>query len=472
MCAGGFVLATVPLAGVLYVALVGAGAFYGLMQETGPVYIGLSAMTVVYTAVVIVNVSWSGSLFVSSRLAEAQVRKEVAAREQAQTQAAHAERMTALGQLAGGIAHDFNNVLQAVSGGAALIGRHAEDLDYVRRRARLIEDAVERGGAISRRLLAFARRDVLSAEAIDGGELVTQVGELLAHTIDASIKIEIDAPKTASRFVADRLQLETVLLNLAANARDAMPKGGALTISAAGEILDSDLEAPPLKTGRYVRISVADSGSGMDAATLARAGQPFFTTKPRGKGTGLGLSMARGFAEQSGGGLSIASEPGRGTVVTLWLPQEEIGAAPARVAEAVPEEAWGGHLRVLVVDDDDAVREMLTTSLEDAGFLALAAESGERALDQIDHGAQVDALVTDLSMPGMSGLDLIRALQSRSPDLPAILLTGHVGDAAEEAVAHPQGNRFLLLQKPVSPAQLAKRLFALIGNDMTERDRA
>jgi signal transduction histidine kinase/CheY-like chemotaxis protein len=462
MSAGGFVLATIPLAGALYVTVVAAGALFVLLQEGSPVYLGLMALLFVYAAVVIVNLNWSAALFVNSRLVEAQIREEVAAREQAQAQAAHAERMTALGELAGGIAHDFNNVLQAIGGGAGLIERHAADQDHVRRQAQRIQDAVERGGAIGRRLLAFAHRDVLSAELIDAADLLSEMGELLAHTIGPSIAVRVEVALTPPGFLADRRQLETVLLNLATNARDAMPNGGTLTVSAASERLDHDTK--DLKAGRYVRLSVADSGQGMDDETLARAAEPFFTTKPKGKGTGLGLSMAKGFAEQSGGAFAIASEAGGGTTITLWLPQAEPAAVASEARERAGELAPVPQRCVLVVDDDELVREMLMTSLEDAGFRVLGADSGDRALAQVDHGAKVDAVVTDLSMPGMSGWQLVRELQSRQRRLPTIMLTGHVGEAARDAARHPHAERFLLLQKPVPPEQLANRLNALITN--------
>ena len=463
MCAGGFVLATVPLAGVLYVVLVAAGAFYALLQEGSGVYLAVTALLVIYTAVVVVNLNWSASLFVSSRLAEARVRAEVAIREEAQAQAAHAERMNALGQLAGGIAHDFNNVLQVVSGSAALINRHLEDSDYVERQARRIKDAVDRGGAISRRLLAFARRDVLSAEAIDADALLKEIGELLVHTIGPNIDVQVEVGASPANLMADRRQLETVLLNLATNARDAMPGGGTLAVSAASEVRNYDADEPFLKAGRYVRICVADSGEGMDAATLARAAEPFFTTKPKGKGTGLGLSMAKGFAEQSGGAFAIASEPGRGSAVTLWLPEAETIAAPSAPRTA-SKRRRPAH-RVLVVDDDELVREMLLSSLEDEGFLVLGADGADGALAQLERGHKIDALITDLSMPGKSGWDLVRELQSRRPDLPIVMLTGHVGDDATEALDHPHGGRFLLLQKPVAPDQLARRLAGLIAGN-------
>ncbi|CAN7435470.1 response regulator [Phenylobacterium sp. LjRoot219] len=462
MSAGAFVLAAVPLAGMAYVAMVAAGALYALALDGSPASAGIIALLASYLLVIVVALNWTAALLVNSLLAEAQIRREVAAREQAQAQSAHAERMTALGQLAGGIAHDFNNILQVVSGGAARIDRDPGNREGVVRDAQRIQDAVERGSAISRRLLAFARRDALNHEAVDAAALLTDVGDLLAHTIGPSINVHIDVARTPGRCMADRRQLETVILNLATNARDAMPKGGDLTVSAAGMVLDHDCEHPRLKAGAYVRIAVADTGTGIGAETLSRVAEPFFTTKPKGKGTGLGLSMAKGFAEQSGGAFAIASELGRGTTVTLWLPQADANLAPPPT-DSTRESAAAVGRRVLMVDDDELVREMLMASLEDAGFVILEAEDAANALALLDQGAEVDALLTDFSMPGMDGLDLIREVHARKPDLPAILLTGHVGEVAAQAVHRQRSDRFTLLQKPMKPAQIAERLAALIA---------
>jgi signal transduction histidine kinase len=456
MCAGGFVLATVPLAGTAYVVAVASGAFYSLLQNAAPVYLGLTALMTVYTTVVIINLNWSGFLFIDHFLAAARIRQEVAAREQAQMRTAHAERMIALGQLAGGIAHDFNNTLQAVASNAELIGRRAADPGSVRRLARMVLEAAERGGAISRRLLAFARRDTLLPEPVDPVALLTDMCELLRPTLGPSIVVCAVAAPDLPWFLADRRQLETVLLNLASNARDAMPDGGELTMAAARDTVTEGHVQSHLKPGAYLCISVADTGVGMDAATLSRAVEPFFTTKPEGRGTGLGLAMAKGFAEQSGGGLDIVSEPGRGTLVTLWLPQTEMAAAPAAVGEV----AWRpGYLRhVLVVDDDPSVLDVLVLSLEDAGFAVVGADSGADALAHMDSGASVDAMVTDFRMPGMNGLELIGAAQARNPGLPSFILTGHVGDFKSLPKQNGRKPRFTLLQKPIRPGEIARLL--------------
>ena len=389
---------------------------------------------------------------------EARVRAEVAAREDAQARAAHAERMQALGQLAGGIAHDFNNILQSVHGGAGLIEKRAADPASVRRLALMLVKAADRGAAITGRLLAFARRGDLRAERIDPAGLLDGLRDVLAQTLGSPITVRIESGPGLTAVMADRGQLETVLVNLATNARDAMPDGGTLTLAAtAEEVIAPCVHLAGLKPGHYVRLAVTDTGTGMDRTTLEHALEPFFSTKAQGKGTGLGLSMAKGFAEQSGGALAIESAPGRGTTVTLWLPVAGVWNAAAQVQPGLAPVA-GLARRVLVVDDDDLVREMLVVSLEEAGFAVLAAGNGIEALALLDEGGPVDALVSDMSMPGMGGLALIREAHVRRPGLPAVLLTGYAGDAAHLAVSGSPPDAFSLLRKPVSVAQLVDRI--------------
>ncbi len=254
--------------------------------------------------------------------------RDITERRDLEAQLAQAQKMQALGELAGGIAHDINNVLQAVSSALALIARRPDQPVSVSRFAALGSTAAERGAAITRRLLLFARRADLSAEPIDVAGLLTELSEVLAHTLGSAVAVVVEDACDVPPLLADKSQLETVLVNLATNARDAMPDGGRLTLSAGVEQVGPDASHPAsLSPGRYVRLAVRDTGTGMDPATLARVTEPFFTTKPAGKGTGLGLAMARGFAEQSGGALAIDSAPGRGTTVALWLPQAEPEAA-------------------------------------------------------------------------------------------------------------------------------------------------
>jgi signal transduction histidine kinase/ActR/RegA family two-component response regulator len=403
---------------------------------------------------------------------ETRVQVEVAAREAAQARASHGERMQALGQLAGGIAHDFNNVLQAITAAATLIERHANDDPGVRHLVRLVIDAGGRGAAVTRRLLAFARHAELRAEAFDAAALLNSLGEIFAHTLGSAIERQIIVEDGLAPFLADKGQLETVLVNLATNARDAMPGGGRLTLSAAAEVVSADGPMHPAKLapGRYVRLAVADTGVGMDAATLARADELFFTTKAPGAGTGLGLAMARGFAEQSGGALAIESSQGAGTTVTLWLPEADPdtragAAAPPDATQAAPRAAVRVKhgTRVLVVDDDDPIREILAEHLQDAGYDVLVAANGKEALALLAVGPAVDALVTDLSMPGIDGLALIRAARERRPRLPAVLLTGYAGDTTTLAVQGALSSAFSLLRKPIRGPELTDRLQALLA---------
>jgi PAS domain S-box-containing protein len=403
---------------------------------------------------------------------EARVREEVAARQAAQARAAHAERMQALGQLAGGIAHDFNNVLQAVEGAAALIERRPQDETAVHRLARLVIEAAGRGASITRRLLAFGRRSDLRAEALDVAAMLAGMREVFAYTLGPAIDVDVGAVDDVPPILADRGQLETALINLATNARDAMRDGGRLMLTAALEVVPVDglLHPFALAPGRYVRLTVADTGTGMDAATLARAAEPFFTTKAVGLGTGLGLPMVRGFAEQSGGALNIASIPGHGTTVTLWLPvagadQRPDTAAP-QAAGRVPADDQGKTTiptRVLLVDDEDLLREVLAEQLGDAGYHVLVAASGADALALLAKGEAVDILITDLSMPGMDGLAVIRAAQEGRPRLPAVLLTGYAGDGAALAVGGAVSGSFSLLRKPVRLQDLVDRIQSLLA---------
>lgn len=394
---------------------------------------------------------------------ERRVGEETRARQAALAQLAQAEKLTALGQLAGGIAHDFNNVMQAVSGGAALIKRHAGERDKVDRIASMVGEAARRGASVTRRLLAFARRDELRAELIDVSDLLNGLQEVLTHTLGSAVVVRIESSPRLSAVLADRSQLETVLVNLATNARDAMPAGGMIVISATAAAISDDTHPARISAGQYVSIAVTDTDLGMNAEILERVLEPFFTTKEQGKGTGLGLSMARGFAEQSGGGLTIGSEPDRGAIVTLWLPAvgaEGIPAAPA-VASHAPADRESGP-RLLLVDDEVLVREMLAEELIDRGFDVAQAENGDMALSLLKAGEPMDILVSDLTMPGMSGVDLIRAVQALRPRLPAILLTGYAGDAASLAMSGAISGSFSLLRKPVTGAQLVDRVETLL----------
>ncbi|HEY0423715.1 MAG TPA: PAS domain S-box protein, partial [Rhodopila sp.] len=404
---------------------------------------------------------------ITARL-EQRVSEEVTAREAAQKRAAHAERMHALGQIAGGIAHDFNNVLQAVLGGATLIESRPKNVERVVRHARMVLDAATRGAAITSRLLAFSRRGDLRAEPVDSAALLADMVEVLTHTLGGSVLCVVEALPGLPPLFADRGQLETVLVNLATNARDAMPSGGTLTLAADSEVVSAGLPHPSgLGVGEYVRITVSDTGTGMDRAVLARVTEPFFTTKEPGKGTGLGLAMAKGFVEQSGGSLAIDSTVGFGTRISLWLPT---ATGTVGATGDFPSEVRAGNERayVLLVDDDAIVREILTLSLEDAGYAVHPTDSGATALSWLAADEPVDIIVTDLTMPGMDGLALIRAAQKQRPNLPAVLVTGYAGDGAALAVGGAISGQFTLLRKPVSSTQLVDRINALLASRKQE----
>ena len=405
------------------------------------------------------------------REANERLRVEIAERRSTEAALLQAQKVQAVGQLAGGIAHDFNNILQAVAGGVALIRRRAGGDREIARIAAMVEDAARRGQSVTRRLLAFARREELRADRLDLPELLDGLGEVLAATLGGGIRVEVAAEPGLPPVLADRGQLETVLLNLATNARDAMPRGGRLTFSATVEGFPGHGAKGPA-AGPYVRLTVADTGLGMSPETLARASEPFFTTKPLGQGTGLGLPMARSFAENSGGAFAIESEEGKGTRVSLWLPvaDGEAGAAPREEAgrgAEMPAATGRGKARrphVLLVDDEPVVREVMAAELTAQGCAVTEAADGAAALALLDGGAPCDLLVSDLAMPGLDGLAVIREARRRRPGLAAILLTGHAGDAAALA-SHEADDGFALLRKPVTGAHLAQRVAALLARD-------
>jgi PAS domain S-box-containing protein len=380
--------------------------------------------------------------------------------QESQSQLAHAQRMDALGQLAGGIAHDVNNVLQGVLGGASLIKRRPGDKEQVGTLANMIIEAAQRGAAITRQLLAFSRRDDLQAEPIDAGCLLNGVREILAHTLGVGVVVTIEAEDDLPRLMADRRQLEIVLINLAKNASDAMHGAGELRLIASREVNPRQIGTRRmLKAGTYICISVADKGDGMTPEVLARVSEPFFTTKEIGKGTGLGLAMASGFAKQSGGSLLIESAPGQGTVVRLWLPIATDGEAASESSLAVTQGgATGKKARVLVVEDDSIVRETLVQQLMDEGYDVSFAADGKEALALLDTDQGIDLIVTDLSMPGLDGLAVLREAKRRKPLMPAILLTGFATDATDIGADCD----YTLVRKPIDAKALTIQMASML----------
>jgi signal transduction histidine kinase/ActR/RegA family two-component response regulator len=368
------------------------------------------------------------------------------------------QKMEAIGQLTGGVAHDFNNLLAVILSNLNLLRKHMKDEGRARR---LVDSAIqgaERGAALTQRLLAFARRQGLFPRSIDVPELVTGMSDLIRRSLGAEIQIITSFPVSLTAVNADPNQLELVLLNLMVNARDAMPLGGTITISARVEIVGGP-SASGLKPGSYVCIALTDTGLGMDAATLARASEPFFTTKGVGKGTGLGLSMAHGFAVQSGGTLKLASRLDVGTTAEIWLPEGK----PAAQDVSAPKRRQGTTARnctVLVVDDDALVAGATVAMLEDLGHTALEADSGERALKVLAEKRSIDLVITDQSMPGMTGLQLAQHIRERWPDMPIVLVTGHANLAEGCGLDLPH-----LLTKPFLQKDLAEALAAVVRHD-------
>lgn len=334
------------------------------------------------------------------------------------------QKMEAIGQLTGGVAHDFNNLLAVVLGNLHLARKR---LPPDRKLLQLVENSIqaaERGATLTKRMLAFARQQKLETGPVDVPDLVRGMAELLKGSIGSGIPVDTRFPPELPLANVDANQLELALLNLAVNARDAMPEGGRITIAARDAVVAPD-EVPGLGPGRYVCLSVTDTGDGMDEQTLARATEPFFTTKGVGKGTGLGLSMIHGFAEQSGGRLFLRSVPGQGTTAELWLPEAEAGDAAKSTPEAVLSPSATRPLRVLVVDDDPLVLMNTAAMLEDLGHVVKEAASGSQALHVLRCAEPFDLVITDQLMPGMNGTQLIAAISRDYPGLPAILATGY-----------------------------------------------
>jgi PAS domain S-box-containing protein len=333
------------------------------------------------------------------------------------------QKMEAIGRLTGGVAHDFNNLLMAITGSLELLRKR---LPNDERLFKLLDNAMQgaqRGTSLTQRMLAFARRQELKPETVEVSSLVHGMTDLLSSSLGPSIEVEAHFPSKLSPISVDVNQLELAILNLAVNAGDAMPNGGRLTISAREERVE---RSASLEAGRYVALTVADTGEGMDPETLAHATEPFFTTKGVGKGTGLGLAMVSGLSEQSGGTLTIASKVGEGTSVTLWIPVAgAMSAAPTvpPASEAAPRPSR--RLKVLVVDDDVLVAMNTTAMLEDLGHEAIEVHSGRHALDALAASPDFDLVITDQAMPQMTGVQLIAAARQKWPDLPVILATGY-----------------------------------------------
>lgn len=379
-------------------------------------------------------------------------------RRRTEEQLAHSHRLDALGQLTGGIAHDFNNLLTIMSGSLQLL-----EIEFSARpeAQELIASALRsagRGAELTGKLLAFARRQRLNPRAVDPHTLLHDLDLMLRGTLGESVHLKVECAENVSAAYADATQLDTALVNLALNARDAMPRGGDITIKASDRWISNDHASPELGAGHYVVFCVCDTGRGMTPETLARAAEPFFTTKSAGHGTGLGLSMAYGFVKQSGGNVRIESQLGYGTRVELYLPVAP--SSSPTLPPPLPSLSTGYGETVLLVEDDPEVRAIAEASLRSLGYRVIAASDAREALQELEANKSIELLFSDVMLgPGMSGTELAQAARDRRPDL-AVLLTSGYDNAITDSTT---GTAFELLRKPYRREQLGVAIRRVIG---------
>jgi signal transduction histidine kinase len=422
---------------------------------------GLALLTILAFLLLGVVTAAAARLQARARLlAEANVRlrEEMAARGKAEEALRQSQKMEALGQLTGGIAHDFNNLLQVVHGAFELIRRKPEDSAKVVTWSDNGIAAAERGASLTRQLLAFSRSQKLELRPFVVADLIAEMRELLVRTLGPDITLAVQLDEAKAAVMSDRTQLELAVLNLAINARDAMPDGGRLTISTTiRHVAEGD---PVLESGDYVDLSVADTGEGMSPEVSERAFDPFFTTKGVGKGTGLGLSQVYGVARQAGGTAQITSAPGGGTMLTLLL-RRSAAAGEVRETRAEPQEILAPEAgrTVLVVDDDAPVRALACEILELLGYRVLEAESGAMALDMMET-VRPDIMLFDYAMPVMNGAELARLARLRWPDVPIVFASGYADTAQVEAAL---GGQAIILRKPFNMETLAQTIAGLLS---------
>ncbi|MCV9967448.1 response regulator [Pararhizobium sp. BT-229] len=359
---------------------------------------------------------------------EYRIEERTREREEALAQLFEAQKLDTIGQLTGGVAHDFNNLLMAALSSLELLSKRLSDDERSRRLLNNAIQAAERGAALTQRLLAFSRRQELRPQAVDIIRVVTGMEDLLQRAMGPGIRFRSELPDDLAWVLVDANQLELALLNLVINARDAMPEGGTVTILAVPETVFQEAAKLKLELGNYIRIRVADTGCGMDEETLAKATEPFFTTKGTGKGTGLGLSMVQGLAAQSGGTLVLSSKLGEGTTIDLWLPVAGEIPAHSIVSENEAPVAEGRQVsRTILVVDDDALVSMGTAAmLEDLGHRVTEVSSGADALAALARNQSFDLVITDHAMPGMTGCELAAQIKNLYPSMPIILASGYV----------------------------------------------
>src|SRR5579883_248490 len=436
-----------------------------------PVYIAMASMIILFSAsLAVASRNFGRSFAKSTRLryelqerseqlaiANRQLENEIADRRTTEDRLHQAQKMDAIGQLTGGIAHDFNNLLTAVIGQLELAQRRAGGDDRLMALLHGAYIAAERGATLTQRLLAFARRQRLDTRAVDVAVIIGEIEKLLKQTIGPSIRLLTAADAELWPARVDPHQLELAILNLALNARDAMPTGGTLLINAERRYAEPG-GTPELAPGAYVVISVSDTGTGMDAETLARVFEPFFTTKEVGRGSGLGLPMVHGFAVQSGGGVHVESTPGKGTKAELWLPRATEDSIESDQAEPVETAAAAARARIVVCDDDPGVRSFVGDVLRESGHAVWEADRPTTALKVLETERAIDLLLVDYAMPEMNGAALIERAHNLRPGLRLLMMSGDAGALQSGGVA---GVR--LLQKPFKIAELQEGVASVLA---------
>jgi signal transduction histidine kinase/CheY-like chemotaxis protein len=405
--------------------------------------------------------------------------QDVTERKAAEVEKAHvggmlrqSQRLEAVGQLAGGVAHDFNNILGVITGYAELMQRQLPEDHPARPRLAEILKAAGRAAALTRQLLAFGRKQVMQPKVLDLNLVLRDLGKMVERLVGEDVEVEVRAAPELGAVKADPTQIDQVVMNLVVNARDAMPRGGHLTIETANADFDEAYAAshPPALAGRFVMIAVSDSGVGMDAEIQKHVFEPFFTTKPPGEGTGLGLATVYGIVKQSGGYIWVYSEPGRGTTFKIYLPRADETPVAEAAAPATVASAWG-HETVLVVEDNAPLRETVQQALQERGYVVLIAGGGEAAIETAaSHAGPIHLLLSDVVMPKLGGPELALRLSELRPGIRVLFMSGYSnGAVSRHGVLGPDVS---LLEKPFTGERLARAVRAALDRQSASRDHA
>ena len=389
--------------------------------------------------------------------------RDISERKHLEAELLHAQKMEAVGRLAGGVAHDFNNILTAILGHAELLMENSSADEVTRKGVGEIRTAAERAASLTRQLLAFSRKQILEPMVFCPNDVVAKAAAMLQRLIGEDVNLEMRLDGGCGRVKSDPGQIEQVIMNLAVNARDAMPHGGKLFIETANVMLspDCDMSRPEVPSGDYVMLAVTDTGEGISKEVQARLFEPFFTTKPNGKGTGLGLATCHGIVKQSGGHIAVHSEPGHGTTFKVYLPRVHEQVVAARRQSQSPKESRGTET-LLLVEDEPVVRDLACLVLRKQGYKVLEAEDGLQALELVEsgHADHLDLLVTDLVMPEIGGKELADRLHAKHPDLKVLFCSGYTHDAIVESGV--QDEKAAFLQKPYASTALALKVREVI----------